>query len=81
GEPLTAARNLPPGVPDLTATAPDGRTARAHLIVAPPRLPAPRGRSYGLLVQLYSLLSRRSWGMGDLADLGELAGWAGRARG
>ncbi|MFC7989031.1 4-alpha-glucanotransferase [Streptomyces pilosus] len=81
GETLTAARNLPPGVHDLTATAPDGRTARAHLIVAPPRLPAPRGRSYGLLVQLYSLLSRRSWGMGDLADLGELAGWAGRTLG
>ncbi|MEQ8143811.1 4-alpha-glucanotransferase [Streptomyces sp. OP7] len=73
-----SAENLPPGVHLLTATAPDGRTARSHLVVAPPRLPAPGGRSYGLLVQLYSLLSRRSWGMGDLADLGELAGWAGR---
>ncbi|GGV12263.1 4-alpha-glucanotransferase [Streptomyces griseoflavus] len=81
GETVASARHLPPGVHDLTATAPDGRTARAHLIVAPPRLPAPRGRSYGLLVQLYSLLSRRSWGMGDLADLGELAGWAGRTLG
>ncbi len=76
-----SAEDLPPGVHLLTATAPDGRTARAHLIVAPPRLPAVEGRSYGLLVQLYSLLSRRSWGMGDLADLGELAGWAGRALG
>ncbi|CAL9439973.1 4-alpha-glucanotransferase [Streptomyces sp. enrichment culture] len=76
-----SAEGLPPGVHLLTATAPDGRTARARLIVAPPRLPAPEGRSYGLLVQLYSLLSRRSWGMGDLADLGELAGWAGRALG
>ncbi|MEU1083735.1 4-alpha-glucanotransferase [Streptomyces sp. NPDC005908] len=73
-----SAEGLPPGVHLLTATAPDGRTARSHLVVAPPRLPAPEGRSYGLLVQLYSLLSRRSWGMGDLADLGELAGWAGR---
>ncbi|MFE2281297.1 4-alpha-glucanotransferase [Streptomyces sp. NPDC059454] len=81
GEPRASAEHLPPGVHEVTATAPDGRTARAHLIVAPPRLPAPPERSYGLLVQLYSLLSRRSWGMGDLADLGELAGWAGRALG
>ncbi|MFE4048139.1 4-alpha-glucanotransferase [Streptomyces sp. YIM B13518] len=76
-----SADHLPPGVHEVTATAPDGRTARAHLIVAPAGLPAPPGRSYGLLVQLYSLLSRRSWGMGDLTDLGELAGWAGRALG
>ncbi|MFF5155718.1 4-alpha-glucanotransferase [Streptomyces sp. NPDC000348] len=81
GETRASAAHLPPGVHQVTATAPDGRTGRAHLIVAPPRLPAPPGRSYGLLVQLYSLLSRRSWGMGDLADLGELAGWAGRALG
>ncbi|WCN01327.1 4-alpha-glucanotransferase [Streptomyces sp. M92] len=72
---------LPPGVHRLTATTPDGRAARAHLIVAPARLPAPATRCYGLLVQLYSLLSRHSWGMGDLGDLGELAAWAGRALG
>ncbi|MFI1287383.1 4-alpha-glucanotransferase [Streptomyces sp. NPDC020792] len=73
--------SLPPGVHRLTATAPDGRTGQAHLIAAPPRLPTPAGRSYGLLVQLYSLLSHRSWGMGDLGDLAELSGWAGRALG
>ncbi|MEU6004521.1 4-alpha-glucanotransferase [Streptomyces sp. NPDC047453] len=72
---------LPPGVHRLTATAPDGRTGQAHLIAAPPRLPTPAGRSYGLLVQLYSLLSHRSWGMGDLGDLAELSSWAGRALG
>ncbi|WP_246101018.1 4-alpha-glucanotransferase [Streptomyces cyaneus] len=81
GESRTTADQLPPGVHRLTATAPDGRTASSHLVVAPPRLPTPTGRSYGLLVQLYSLLSRRSWGMGDLGDLGELATWAGRALG
>ncbi|CAL9464390.1 4-alpha-glucanotransferase [Streptomyces sp. enrichment culture] len=81
GETRTSAGHLPPGVHEVTATAPDGRTAHAHLIVAPPRLPAPPGRSHGLLVQLYSLLSRRSWGMGDLGDLGELADWAGRVLG
>src|SRR5690606_41322536 len=66
GETRTHADGLPPGVHQVTATAPDGRTARSHLIVAPPRLPAPPGRTHGLLVQLYSLLSHRSWGMGDL---------------
>ncbi|MEV0633577.1 4-alpha-glucanotransferase [Streptomyces sp. NPDC050619] len=81
GETRAAVGQLPPGVHRLTATAPDGRSAEAHLIVAPARLPTPPGRSYGLLVQLYSLLSRRSWGMGDLGDLAELASWAGRALG
>ncbi|MEV5322130.1 4-alpha-glucanotransferase [Streptomyces sp. NPDC052687] len=81
GETHALADQLPPGVHRLTATAPDGRTADAHLIVAPARLPSPPGRSWGLLVQLYSLLSRRSWGMGDLGDLGELTAWAGRALG
>ncbi|MEU9668819.1 4-alpha-glucanotransferase [Streptomyces bobili] len=81
GETRASLGRLPPGVHTVTATAPDGRTARAHLVVAPPRLPTPAGHSYGLLVQLYSLLSGRSWGMGDLGDLAELAGWAGRALG
>ncbi|MFC8095291.1 4-alpha-glucanotransferase [Streptomyces sp. NPDC057301] len=78
---LPSADQLPPGVHRLTVTTPDGRTATSHVVVAPPRLPTPTARSYGLLVQLYSLLSRRSWGMGDLGDLGELAAWAGRALG
>jgi 4-alpha-glucanotransferase len=81
GETRAAAEQLPPGVHTLHVAAPDGRTAEAHLVAAPARLPAPPGRTYGLLVQLYSLLSRRSWGMGDLGDLAELTAWAGRALG
>ncbi|RMB86317.1 4-alpha-glucanotransferase [Streptomyces shenzhenensis] len=81
GERRSTAAGLPAGVHRVSAAAPDGRTAEAQLIVAPDRLPTPAGRSYGLLVQLYSLLSRRSWGMGDLGDLSELAGWAGRTAG
>ncbi|MFE1246339.1 4-alpha-glucanotransferase [Streptomyces sp. NPDC058735] len=81
GETRASAGQLPPGVHRLTATAPDGRTAHVHLVIAPDRLPTPAGRSFGLLVQLYSLLSGRSWGMGDLGDLAELAGWAGRSLG
>ncbi|GHJ37575.1 4-alpha-glucanotransferase [Streptomyces sp. TS71-3] len=73
---------LPPGVHTLTAAAPDGRRARVHLVVAPERMPGPRGeRVHGLLLQLYSLLSERSWGMGDLGDLAELAAWAGHVMG
>ncbi|MFF9840408.1 4-alpha-glucanotransferase [Streptomyces sp. NPDC013740] len=72
---------LPLGVHRLSAHAPDGRRSTATLIVAPAHAPGPEGRSHGLLVQLYSLLSGRSWGMGDLGDLRELADWAGRTHG
>ncbi|MFG3345417.1 4-alpha-glucanotransferase [Streptomyces sp. NPDC048018] len=72
---------LPLGVHRLTAHAPDGRHGTSTLIVAPARVPVPEGRAFGLLVQLYSLLSARSWGMGDLGDLRELADWAGRTHG
>lgn len=80
-EPGGALREPPLGVYRLHAEAPDGRTASATLIVAPDRAPAAPERTHGLLVQLYSLLSERSWGMGDLGDLAALASWAGRVHG
>lgn len=81
GAVLAWGPGLPLGVHRLTAEAPDGRTAEATLVVAPRRAPAAPERAHGLLVQLYSLLSERSWGMGDLGDLAELARWAGRTHG
>ena len=39
------------------------------LAVVPDRLPTLSGRSWGWMVQLYSLRSTRSWAMGDYADL------------
>ncbi|MFD8938356.1 4-alpha-glucanotransferase [Streptomyces sp. NPDC059578] len=72
---------FPYGVHRLAVTTPDGRAATAHLVLAPARAPAPGTRTYGFLVQLYSLLSDRSWGMGDLRDLADLADWAGRSLG
>ncbi|MFD6227817.1 4-alpha-glucanotransferase [Streptomyces sp. NPDC060232] len=81
GEELPWGGGLPLGIHRITAEAPDGRTAEATLVVAPERAPAAPERAHGLLVQLYSLLSERSWGMGDLGDLAELARWAARTHG
>ncbi|GAA2458602.1 4-alpha-glucanotransferase [Streptomyces mauvecolor] len=77
----TPADQLPLGVHQLAVRHRDGRTASATLIVAPERVPQPPSRTHGFLVQLYSLLSGRSWGMGDLGDLAELASWSGRTLG
>ncbi|WP_241236866.1 4-alpha-glucanotransferase [Georgenia faecalis] len=54
---------------------PDPRTERCALAVTPDRLPEPQlatGRGWGFMAQLYSVRSRSSWGVGDLADLAEL---------
>ncbi len=58
------------------------REASAALVITPERMPAPptrpgRHRGWGLMAQLYSVRSRASWGMGDFADLGDLAAIAG----
>ncbi|SOD66313.1 4-alpha-glucanotransferase [Streptomyces zhaozhouensis] len=82
GERRPAAGAPPPvGRHTLRATAPDGRTATATLLVPPDAAPVAARREVGLMVQLYSTLSRRSWGMGDLGDLADLATWAGSAGG
>lgn len=74
---------IPPshGVHRIHVRTPDHRRATATLVVAPARVPQPPERSHGFLVQLYSLLSARSWGMGDLGDLADLAAWSGRTMG
>ncbi|BBA97443.1 putative 4-alpha-glucanotransferase [Actinacidiphila reveromycinica] len=80
GEPLAAAPTAP-GRYALRATTPDGRVSTGDLVVAPERLPGPPERTFGFMAQLYSTLSSRSWGMGDLADLADLAAWSGRTLG
>ncbi len=56
--------------------------ASTTLIVTPAWLGVPERmgahRVWGLTTQLYSLRSRRSWGVGDLADLADLAAWSAR---
>ena len=60
----------------------DRAVSEATLLVSPPSIPVPAGldqrRAVGLAAQLYQVRSDRSWGVGDLADLATLAGWAGR---
>ncbi|MEZ5187329.1 MAG: 4-alpha-glucanotransferase [Microbacterium sp.] len=63
--------------------APAAREASMSLVITPERMPDPptrpgRSRGWGLMAQLYSVRSRASWGMGDFADLGDLAAIAGR---
>ena len=58
-----------------------GTTAEASLVVTPSWLGLPEAfgerRGWGLAAQLYSVRSRGSWGVGDLADLTDLAVWSG----
>jgi 4-alpha-glucanotransferase len=50
-----------------------------RLIVAPRVCYLPRAfRTWGWAIQLYAARSRRSWGIGDLADLRWLGEWANR---
>jgi 4-alpha-glucanotransferase len=46
-----------------------------QLVVTPRRCPDRPGRRWGWAAQLYALRSVRSWGIGDLGDLTELARW------
>jgi 4-alpha-glucanotransferase len=60
--------------------------ARVPLVVTPDRLELPTAvaegpPTWGLMTQLYSVRSRRSWGHGDLDDLAELARWSGEQLG
>ncbi|WP_296665134.1 4-alpha-glucanotransferase [Demequina sp.] len=60
-----------------------GRRARGYVVVTPQQVTIPaevrERRPWGLTVQLYSLRSARSWGIGDLADLADLCA-LGKAR-
>jgi 4-alpha-glucanotransferase len=46
------------------------------VVVSPASLEPPKGRSWGLATQLYSVRSGNSWGIGDLTDLTDLAVWS-----
>jgi len=65
-----ALPDLPLGWHTLRASA-GAETAETVLVVAPERIELPAGldRAWGWMVQLYSLRSARSWGVGDYGDL------------
>lgn len=81
---FTLPGDLPLGWHDLYARLPDA-TARATVVVTPDRLELPGDlgarRAWGYMAQLYSVRSRASWGVGDLADLAEIASLAGQRSG
>jgi len=59
-----------------------GQEEQCDLVVTPDRLDLPAaltgdGRAWGFMTQLYQVRSQRSWGIGDLADLADLAVWSG----
>ncbi len=76
-------QGLPLGWHTLHAES-EGVTAEGVLVVVPARLATAEAlrerRGWGLATQLYSVRSRRSWGIGDFADLADLATLSG-ARG
>jgi 4-alpha-glucanotransferase len=82
------AFNLPGGL-DLgwhTLHAQVGDAAHeCSVVVTPRRLATGPGpgdaRSWGLMAQLYSVRSTRSWGLGDYADLADLAAFSGNQLG
>ncbi|MGA2396890.1 MAG: 4-alpha-glucanotransferase [Steroidobacteraceae bacterium] len=71
---------LPPGHHELEVKIGAGTLCRCPLIVSPMQCYEPeairRGRRlWGVAVQLYTVRSRRNWGIGDFADLGALVSW------
>ena len=72
--------DIPLGWHTIKALTDDG-PAESTLVVTPGRLHPPalssEERMWGLTAQIYSVRSRRSWGVGDLADLADLAAWSG----
>ncbi|MCU1433242.1 MAG: 4-alpha-glucanotransferase [Actinotalea sp.] len=73
--------DLPLGYHTLHADS-AGSVAQCTVVVTPDRLELGHGleqrRAWGFMTQLYSVRSRQSWGLGDLADLGEMAWLAAR---
>ncbi|MBK9181304.1 MAG: 4-alpha-glucanotransferase [Acidimicrobiales bacterium] len=78
GTDLTAAGDLPPDLPlGYHRLVPLDGAPPTRLVVTPGRCHLPPDlRAWGWAVQLYAARSRRSWGIGDLADLAELGRWS-----
>ncbi|MBY6706351.1 4-alpha-glucanotransferase [Rhodococcus sp. BP-241] len=77
--------DLPLGWHTLRAEGDDGLEASCTLVVTPARLSTAEALSdrqrWGVLAQLYSIRSAQSWGIGDLADLADMAAILGGEHG
>jgi 4-alpha-glucanotransferase len=72
--------DLPLGYHRLRVVAGPDEAEESTSVVAvvPPQAPLPTDRrAWGWMVQLYAVRSAGSWGIGDYADLAELARWSG----
>ncbi len=73
--------DLPTGWHRLHAEVAGAGVATTTLVVTPRRLELPTRirsrRGWGFAAQMYSVRSSRSWGLGDLTDLADLAAWSG----
>src|ERR1700730_15140625 len=72
--------DLPTGYHELEAKVAGGTADRCPLIISPPRCYEPASiiagrRLWGIAVQLYTLRSRDTWGIGDFSDLQMLIRW------
>ncbi len=80
---LALPEHLPLGYHTLCARV-GNESSRMALIVTPERLALPAllsRQGWGVAAQLYSVRSGQSWGIGDLADLEDLAVWAAAEHG
>jgi 4-alpha-glucanotransferase len=72
-------KSLPPDLPIGYHRLRPMQGSEVLLIVAPPACYVPGFLpTWGWAAQVYALRSRKSWGMGDLGDLQELAHWSAR---
>jgi 4-alpha-glucanotransferase len=72
--------HLPLGYHRLQATL-ENKVVETPLVVSPAWIERPRklgnNRAWGFAVQLYSVMSDESWGLGDMSDLRDFNVWAG----
>ena len=66
---VTLAAPQPLGVHRLSIDVPAYAREVVHVVVVPERAHAPRGRTWGIALQIYTLRSERNAGIGDFADL------------
>lgn len=77
GERIAGATSIPRDIPIGYHELKSGNGKPVRILIAPPRCYVPPGlREWGWAVQLYSLRSQNSWGIGDLGDLRKFAEWS-----